>query len=155
MAPCIWQPLVLLRSTRILDFLGDDFWNYFRMQYSWFDSGYMFLPVNEVMWDSVCTLGSRSFCTFSQSPLHSARVLSWYLVTVVYVLCYDSHDHGCGQRCHAALRTGLREPPAHCELTRRRHQCPPEGGNSGSRDVRRTRLNRIGSCSFSQGRLRS
>ena len=69
----------------------------------------------------MCTWGSRSFCTSSQSLLLSARILLWYLITVVL---YDYHDHGCGQRCHAALRTGIREPPPHCELTRRRHQCP-------------------------------
>ena len=30
-------------------FLGVDFRNYFRMQWSWFDSGYMFLPVCKVV----------------------------------------------------------------------------------------------------------
>ena len=49
--------------------------------------------------------------------------LLWY-----YGVCYDSHDHGCGQRFHAAsLEPTFRELPAHCELTRRRHQCPQEG----------------------------
>ena len=32
-----------------MDFLGDDFRNYFRVQCSWFDSGYLFLPVYEAM----------------------------------------------------------------------------------------------------------
>ena len=33
-----------------MNFLGDDFWNYFSMQCSWFDSGYMCVSLRRLLW---------------------------------------------------------------------------------------------------------
>ena len=41
--------LFLAVTVHDLDFVGDDFRNFFRIHCSWFDNGYIFLPVYEVM----------------------------------------------------------------------------------------------------------
>ena len=52
---CIWQSLFrcVARGVHDVNLLGDDFWNCFRVRCSWFDSGYMFLPVYELIWKKI------------------------------------------------------------------------------------------------------
>ena len=57
-----------------MNLLGDGFRNYFRMRCSWFDSGYMFLPVYQVIWKNITRFYVPGGPRISSGPRQAQQV---------------------------------------------------------------------------------